>query len=223
MGALGGGRKRQVREATVERKDGSAGKRNPHSIRLALLAIRKFWNFKSTEKVKFRNVFEFVEHFQPIYERVVGKYPNYEKPKNAEQNQRVISRLESGSASYSYIDLRCYAEFVGIPTSLLLIYTHMIGLLKQDDIPIDVVKLFLSRIERSTSDLRVVLEGAPNAAAARQAFFTKMPDNNDGRLNKTWELDIEKLAILASSFNDLGVADDLEVHEQFKLWLQGRM
>jgi len=74
---------------------------------------------------KCKNAEEFATAFEPALTKALERYKAAGKPlKDLSQK---IERLERGEGTMSYVMLSAYAEYLDIPTGLLILYSHAVG------------------------------------------------------------------------------------------------
>ena len=117
-------RKRRRRLAPAAHKpDGKKGKKNPASLCETLRGVRRHWPADDGQYDRDIPTFwaEFEPHLHDVFERYKGLGA---KPTNS---LKYIQTTESGSKAISYFHIRAYADYIGTPSSLLLLYSHLVG------------------------------------------------------------------------------------------------
>lgn len=119
-------------EGTIARKDGDKDKRFPNGLKATLKAIRKYWCPQLRSDFKHnvgRTPLKFAADFRATYNRVGGYYS--ETVRSQEAIAAAVCRLEgNGSVNVSDIkfwQLRAYAEYVEVPSSLLLLFGQLVS------------------------------------------------------------------------------------------------
>ena len=112
---------------TLRLADSSPHKKFPNGLKSVLKSIRKFWpNDISTE---IRNDRAFAKGpFGTRFNMVAGYYGK--KSKGPSALKKRIEKLEANGkygTDISFYEMRAYAEFVGLPTGLLLVYTQLVS------------------------------------------------------------------------------------------------
>jgi hypothetical protein len=113
---------------TAPRPDGDPFKRFPNGLRATLKSIRKFWHGAFVHEGAERNVDNFAKRFLTTYNEVASRYGR--KPKTQASLKSLINKLESSGeegTDITFTKMRAYAEFVGIPTGLLLLFSQAVS------------------------------------------------------------------------------------------------
>jgi len=125
----------RLTEVQEYKNDGE--KTAPVSLRALLRDIRRCWKHIAPNNgvEKYRIVKNFSKVYHSQFSEILNKY-SFKKNNEAQnsytidQLNRKIDRVENrviGANALSYVDLRCYANAVNVPTGLLLLYSHMCG------------------------------------------------------------------------------------------------
>jgi len=180
-------------EGIIARKDGDEHKKFPNGLKATLKAIRKFWSPKKRSEFRRghgRTPLKFAEQFMGTYNRVGSYYREDEK--SAEAIAAAISRLEgSGKVNLSDINfwkLRAYAEFVEVPSSILLLFAQLTSYEGQG---------------RSRQEITNFLNNCASAVCALQRYIEANSDRKHlfhERLSED-ENQVEFIARLAGLYN----------------------
>jgi hypothetical protein len=108
-------------------EDGIEGKRIPNGLKMLFVAIATNWNFSrkpiAERKNRLRNYKEFADEVRPIYDIICRKYG---VAPCADLGQR-LQRINRNETDPKFLDIRLYADFVGIPAGILLLISQYVG------------------------------------------------------------------------------------------------
>lgn len=144
----------------ARKADGVRQKRGPYSLYAVLRAIRRRWGNPADSD---RLVEDFTPLFVPYFTDVISRYPGaYAEAKNVRQ---FIERTESTNVDLRYYALRAYADYVGLPTGLLLLYSHVVGDARAGKSGSEMVQ-FLRQSALAVQSLAAFIEQQPDPLAA---------------------------------------------------------
>jgi len=184
-------------EGVLARKDHDPHKRFPNGLKATLKAIRKFWDRK--RKTDFRpgvgrRPGAFAELFQATYNRVGGYY--HEDERSIGAVRAAVDRLEGSGeelkSDISFWQIRSFAEFTELPSSLLVLYGQMVSYEAQGRTRVE-IRDFLSRCRQALDALDEYTKGKDD----REHIFHH-------RFSVT-ENEMEYIALLAGLY-DMSVA-----------------
>jgi len=113
---------------TAPRPDGDPFKRFPNGLRATLKSIRKFWHGAFVHEGAPRNAGNFAKRFLATYNEVASRYGR--KPKTQASLKSLINKLESSGVEgtdITFSKMRAYAQFVDLPTGLLLLFSQAVS------------------------------------------------------------------------------------------------
>jgi hypothetical protein len=178
------------------RGDGVEGKRSPNSLLATLRAIRRQWGAPAgaaREATK-----DFVPLFKPSFDKIIDILPG--KRREAKDLESMIQYLEGGRADICYYQLRAYADFLGIPTSLLLIYSHAVGDAHRGASRDDLTD-WLGRMNASILALQDSIE---HCSDQRDFFIDTESEmrNTSKKLTIRYNSKIEGLEVICAAYNN---------------------
>lgn len=106
-----------------KKPDGAPGKNNPNSLAATLRAIRRLWAVEGVDQPRRQR--DFSKIFEKFVFSTIEKYPK--RGFKHKSLQKLCEALERNDRDVAYYHLRAYADFVGVPTSLLLVFSHVVG------------------------------------------------------------------------------------------------
>jgi len=122
--------RKHPRATTKNRPDGHAEKRFPTGISSTILAIQNYWPSLTMDKPEHLTPEQFCEQgkFIDAYERVIKLYPGIKKKAAARGGvTRMIHRLCNGKQDIEFYQMRAFAEYVGLPTGIFLLFSHFVS------------------------------------------------------------------------------------------------
>jgi hypothetical protein len=109
--------------------DHNKNKRAPNGIRSVLLAIQNYWLALQTGKPEDEHLTpaEFCAEtgFEKVFRATFARYPKMSG--DVEDLPRLLQSLTSGRHNHEFVHLLAFAEFVGIPLSLFLMFSHLVS------------------------------------------------------------------------------------------------
>lgn len=136
----------------------------PDALKALLKAVREYFPEEVGKQKKPRSRKRFVEKtaFFGIYVDVCKQY-GYEGIERAEIVAKTISHLESdskkdGGTDINFARLRAYADFIGIPVGLFLIYSQLVSLERHDLNNRNELRDQLGKLKRAIEALQTYLD-----------------------------------------------------------------
>ncbi len=120
--------RKRPRTTTKVRPDGDDEKIFPTGISATVLAIQNYWLSLTNGADEFLKPEDFCAggNFIEVYSKVANHYAGIiKKPKKPGGIARMIHRISNGKEGVQFFHLRAFAEFVGLPTGLFLLFTQM--------------------------------------------------------------------------------------------------
>ena len=121
---------RRPRTTIKVRPDGDPKKRFPTGISSTILAIQNYWLSLADGGDEHLTPLQFCNEgkFAATYERVTQHYRGIrKKARTRTAIARMIHRVVNGNQDIEFFHLRAFAEHVGLPTGLLLIFTQLVS------------------------------------------------------------------------------------------------
>jgi len=125
-------RKAGPRTTTKVRPDGDLKKRFPNGISSTILAVQYYWHELKNNGQAGLTPEKFCDEagFRKVYQDIVDLYPGIRKKANPAEGDglaRMIHRLANGTQDIEFFQLRAFAQYVGLPTGLFLLFTQMVS------------------------------------------------------------------------------------------------
>jgi hypothetical protein len=170
-------------------EDGVEGKRIPNGLKMIFVAIATNWNFSrkplAERKNGLRSYQQFADEVRPIYDIICRKYG---VEPNVDLKQR-LERINRNELEPKFIDIRLYADFIGIPAGILLLLSQYVGAEIQNR---ENIKFVIKGIMQKINGIYSKIEDSVN-----EGINLTVSDGDDGLI-----FDIDKLEkILYSVFD----------------------
>lgn len=165
---------------TVWRRSGHKKKKFSDGVRATFQAISRHWKRdiktgKGTIVEKSQELDEFVNRFQKIYRRIVKHYGGLKGPnKNI---KRMVRDLNAGTVKLPFHLQRAYAEYVGVPTGVLMIFTNIVSDATQKTSKADL----LNKLESSQQAIAALIDFLKGDTRVDVSLFNDLPGKGDGR------------------------------------------
>lgn len=184
------------RRATPSSKpDGHAQKRFPNGISATILAIQKHWHGISNGFYTNFSLQDFFEktNFKEAYKLIISKYPGRSKIADADVSiKKLINNITAGRNDFEFYKLRSFSEYIGVPSSILLLYTQFVSreikAIREEQDPKETALVHIRRI-------RNIVDAAESeilASKAEDRIFTRKSNNAPGydvniKILKRWK------------------------------------
>jgi hypothetical protein len=182
--------------ATRSRLDGDRAKKFPTALRATLKSIRKFWP-GDVRPGPGRKPSKFAGMFLQTFNEVTGVYGA--KPKTESALIRGINRLEgNGEVEISDITfgkLRAYADYIGLPVGMLLVYTFAASFEAQGRQR----QTILGLLRQCSSALTALERFAQEAPASENIFHEPVA----GAVSSEYYAKLQGLQIMSKAFGPL--------------------
>ncbi|UCI07322.1 hypothetical protein [Mesorhizobium sp. B1-1-8] len=103
----------------------------PDGIEATFLAIQNYWLNLKMKKPERMSALQFTKAgFRRVFKAVVAKYGAVVDPGDVDDDdsiKRVLQRLCSQNRALEFYHLRSFAEFVELPTGMLLLFSQMVS------------------------------------------------------------------------------------------------
>jgi hypothetical protein len=117
---------------TIKRlADGHRRKRSPNGVRSTFLAIQYYWLSLITGKLQDEHLTPLAFSadkrggFEKIFNETFNRYPAMKH--RPDKLHRLLQQLTSGQHNIEFVHLLAFAEYVGLPLSLFLLFTQMVS------------------------------------------------------------------------------------------------
>lgn len=124
-------RKKPTRTTTKTKSDDDETKRFPNGISATVLAIQHYWKSLTIGGPDRMTPGQFCDSgFRDVYRNVIDKYRGIRKrphPDEGDGLAKAIHKLTNGTTDLEFFHLRSFAEFVGLPTGIFLLFTQMVS------------------------------------------------------------------------------------------------
>jgi hypothetical protein len=109
--------------------EGTKKKHIPNGLRVLFVFICKFWILETDENpnLKERTVPEFASEILYVYNYNCKRYGRKTK-RTPELLAAHITKIHNMGVEPTFIDMRTYADYIGVPVGVLLLISQMIGL-----------------------------------------------------------------------------------------------
>jgi len=199
----------------------------PVSLRATLKGIRTYWVESQTSKANTKSPykrFSEIKKVNEVFTRTIKNYSYQGKKKSSHipKNDQIIRRCEenpreTGTKLYAnfigYTDLRAYADLSGIPTGLLLLFSHMVGdeyeeLYRSPNEP-DLKK----RHDKSSDRL---VEFIDMKIKCLEAAKTKILNNRESNQQKANFVRIDEVALKKKNYDTPPYYADISIFEEWR-------
>jgi hypothetical protein len=187
---------------TILLRGGDPKKKFSDGLKATLRAISRYWArpFGAEKRAILvtsrltREVFR--EEFEPIYREIEGHYGGVSPNKNL---TRTIKEINQGSTELPFFVMRAYAEYVGLPTGLLLLFSNVMSDITQDDAPERVLNLLESSKVSIEALIRFLENAHESGGDLRNSLFEDNGQDELGR--RRYNARLEGLEKMSTAFN----------------------
>lgn len=177
-------RRKLSRTTTKTKSDDDESKRFPNGISATILAVQHYWTSLTKGGPDRLTPEQFCEAgFRDAYKSVIQKYRGIVKRPDPDQGSglaKAIHNLANGKTELEFYHLRSFAEFIGLPTGVFLLFTQMVSderRLLESGATSDNTKEDLLNLIRSTKAVMIAAEKYITDHPESQRIFTHVYDD----------------------------------------------
>jgi hypothetical protein len=166
----------------VSKKNKDNTKRNSNGLLATFRAIRQFWRLPGFEKQEGgRSYDEFAAVYETKFREIASQYGGLGKQKS--KVERTISNTENDERVATFIDMRAFAAYIGLPTGIVLFFTQMVsdeGLMRNDpNFKGSITEDLLSKTEFAISALKALEDHLKTCTAENKICDLLLPVANE--------------------------------------------
>jgi hypothetical protein len=186
----------------VLRRGGHPKKKFSDGVRSTLKSIAKYWpasaeqlEGKSIELLtRKRSVDDFVADFEETFRRIQDHYGGVSKDANLKKK---ITVIHAGDTELPFYEARAYADYLGVPTGLMLLFTNCMSDITQEHEPAAVINLLKSSQAAIDALVSYLENAAKDGGDVHSAMYETIAVDKDGL---EYIADLRGLAAMVAAF-----------------------